>query len=257
MERLRLPLISLDYAPFQALSERRAASLTADEAASLRTFRAFRFAQARLADAVPAADPTAAWARNAAAVDRWISRNRRAPVENNRRLDSPESADENRLAMWVRYELRPRTKTHRCTFQRALLNTYSANPRRNTIRWHIILRLYRKFIVTNGRAPRYRSSSMHERRLAAWASKQRLNYGAEKLNPHRVWRLEALPIWSWGSGRNLSRPYIARLRLFPWNDEGGKGCNVDLSRAVIVEPVPDFPESDRRPFLFARPLAPP
>ena len=240
MPQLQSPRKGLNCAPFESLAARLPDSLTTDEAESLRCFRAVQSLRACREDGLLVPDRITAWARNAIALERWVQQESRLPVENNRLAPTPRAAEEHRLAQWLRYERRTQTQARRCSFQRAWLKTVPTELRRTGIRrWQLMVRSYRLFVVTERRAPRYRSTSERERRLAAWAAKQRLRYRAERLSAHRVSRLEALPFWSWGSHPDLSAAYVARVRLLAWEHEVGLGAaRVDLRTLIIVLPVP-------------------
>lgn len=240
MPRLHSPRWEMDCAPFEALVARPPETLTADERASLRCLRAVQAARVGRDDIQPAADRTTAWAQNAISLERWVAQEGRLPVENNRRAPTPRVTEENRLAQWLRYERLTRTQARRCSFQRTWIKTVPSELKRTrTRRWQLMARSYRLFVATERRAPRYRSTSDRERRLAAWAAKQRWRYRTERLNAHRVSCLEALPFWSWGSHPHLSAAYVARIRLLAWEYEAGLGAaRVDLRTLNIVLPVP-------------------
>lgn len=239
MPRLHSPCGEMDCAPFEALAACPPEALTVDETASLRCFREVQAVRAGRDDAQSAADRATAWAQNAVSLERWVAHEGRLPVENNRRAPSPEAAKENRLAQWLRYERLIPTRVRRCSFQRAWLKRFpTALNRTRTRRWVLMVRSYRVFVVTERRAPRYRSTSDRERRLAAWAAKQRWKYRAERLSAHRVSRLEALPLWSWGSHPPLSAAYVAQVRLLAWQYEVGLGAaRVDMRTLIVILPA--------------------
>jgi hypothetical protein len=58
---------------------------------------------------------------------------------------------------------------------------------------------YRHFTGTLRRAPRLRSDNPFEKRLAAFAAKQRFAYRDGRLSPDRIAPLERLEFWTWGS----------------------------------------------------------
>ena len=58
---------------------------------------------------------------------------------------------------------------------------------------------YRHFTEARRHAPRLRSEDPDEKRLAAFAAKQRFAYRHGRLSPERIATLERLEFWTWGS----------------------------------------------------------
>ena len=63
--------------------------------------------------------------------------------------------------------------------------------------WQETYDQYRRFLQQQGRAPRYRSADPGEKRLAAWAAKQRWRHRRGQLPQERRQQLSQLSVWTW------------------------------------------------------------
>lgn len=173
-------------------------SLTPDQARSL-SYYFTELALIRDPDSATAArDRVTTWCTNVLALDAFADAEKRMPRENNRlpREETPQV--ERRLADWVTYQRTPATRAQHCTYQQRRLSAipgFSWSPLDD--RWWDAYREYRGFITAHGKAPRYRSEEQDEKRLAAWAAKQRWRNRTSGLEAERREALSALSVWTW------------------------------------------------------------
>jgi hypothetical protein len=103
------------------------------------------------------------------------------------------SADEQRLADWIRYQRRPATRSLHCDYQRRRLETlpgFSWTPLDD--QWNERFADFAAFVATHHRPPRYRSDNAEERAIAAWVTKQGRFIKLGTLPEDRVRKLNSL-----------------------------------------------------------------
>ena len=108
--------------------------------------------------------------------------------------EGAESAEENRLAGWVRYQRRREAKKAMLFWQHELLNHVPGflwDPLAD--QWEQTNRQLERFLMTARRVPRFRTTDDTERALAAWVHKQRHLHARGELSAHRVAALRGLP----------------------------------------------------------------
>lgn len=180
------------YSEYRALGQRSPSDLSQPQWRALNSFIADR------GDERDAPAPRAArWAQRLLEVERFAQQYGRLPRQNNRRPQS--GSEEYLLAEWLRNQRRADRRGSLDDYQRrrlACLDGYDSAPIESG--WERRLRNYEQFLRAHARAPRVRSEVESERRLAAWAAKQRLAYRAGNLAHARIATLEALPVWAWG-----------------------------------------------------------
>lgn len=124
----------------------------------------------------------------------------RWPRENNRPTGSTITPKERRLATWVRTQRSATDQGRRCDYQLrrlACLPGYHARPLDD--RWHDQFLDYQRFTLQHHRAPSLSSTDNAEKRLAAWAAKQRYAHRNRRLASPRLAALNRLPMWTWGN----------------------------------------------------------
>ena len=139
------------------------------------------------------------WTTALHALEAFVARNGRWPRENNRAERSSIAAEERRLATWVRSQRSAADLGRRCTYQLdrlACIPGYRDRPLED--RWDAQLLGYQGFLLQHNRAPVVSSVSNAEKRLAAWAAKQRFAYRNRRLTARRISLLGQLPLWTWG-----------------------------------------------------------
>jgi hypothetical protein len=173
-------------------------SLTPDQARSL----SYYFTELSLihdpGSAAVAGDRVMTWSTSVLALDAFVHAEKRMPRENNRLPRDETPQVERRLADWATYQRTPATRAQHCDYQRRRLSVipgFSWSPLDD--RWWEAYREYRAFITAHGRAPRYRSEEQDEKRLAAWAAKQRWRHRRSVLPGERSQALSALTVWTW------------------------------------------------------------
>ena len=188
------------HAEYAALALRAAVALTPDRRRSLLFYRC---EQAMLAGTpFPPQMPARViqWLQTLAELEAFIAGENRWPREN-RRLDRAAiSALERRLAIWVRTQRTAVGWGARCEYQirrLACIPGFHLHPLDD--RWHQHVSDYRTFTDTWRRPPLVRSVDEAERRLAAFAAKQRFTFRNGRLSPDRIAALKRLEFWTWGS----------------------------------------------------------
>ena len=140
------------------------------------------------------------WLQTLTALKAFITRETRWPREN-RRLDRAAiTAEERRLATWVRTQRTAANGGVRCDYQLrrlACVPGFHGHPLDD--QWSQRIIDHQHFTDTNRRAPLLRSDDPTERSLAAFAAKQRLAYRRGQLSPRRIAMLERLPHFTWGT----------------------------------------------------------
>jgi hypothetical protein len=236
----------MNVARYEALTVGPEAALSPDDLLSLRYYSIYIALRENPLAFPDERDRFVKWTRRALELEAAFSRTTHYPVENNRRPTSPAAAAEQSLAAWHRYQRRTETRHSHCGFQRDWLWHMPRNHGHNRdSQWVLQKREYRRFLLERGRAPRYRSDDSSEKRLAAWASKQRMRYRAENLTPKQVSELEAMTMWSWGAPVAQSAQYRAKIRLLGWGEPTPflGPSQVDLSQLIVIVPVPPWPPS--------------
>lgn len=130
------------------------------------------------------------WVRTFLDVESFVGVHGNVPRENNRKK---QDGDEGRLAFWLRYQRRRAIAIDLCTYQRVSLESlsgFSWAPLEETWEAHFVE--YEQFLERERRVPRYRSAEVDERRLAAWAAKQRHAFKRARLDEARVEKLNSL-----------------------------------------------------------------
>ena len=192
-----IDLLRMAYAD---LAERPSTRLTADQRRSLIFFN-FEMALIENRDttaSVPAR--VIQWTSALHQLQAFVARNGRWPRENNRAEGSTISPIERRLATWVRTQRSAADLGRRCDYQLRRLSCvddYHARPLDD--RWNDQYVEYQRFTLTNNRAPLLSSTDRAEKKLAAWAAKQRFAYRNHRLVRRRIDLLSGLPMWTWGS----------------------------------------------------------
>lgn len=146
-----------------------------------------------------ARDRPTVWVKRLLALESLIAELHRMPRENCRRPRSDIPAIERQLADWVTYQRTPATRARHNDYQARRLECvpgFSWRPLYD--RWQESYDQYSLFLQQHGRAPRYRSVDSDERRLAAWAAKQRWSHHRGTLANERWRKLSALSAWTWG-----------------------------------------------------------
>ena len=147
------------------------------------------------------------WLQTLAALEAFISRETRWPREN-RRLDRAAiTAEERRLAIWVRTQRTAADGGVRCDYQLrrlACVPGFHRHPLDD--RWYQHVIDHQHFTDTQRRAPLLRSDDSAERSLAAFAAKQRLAYRQGQLLPRRIEILERLPYFTWARNHPSVKP---------------------------------------------------
>ena len=139
------------------------------------------------------------WTMLLHALDAFVAQNGRWPRENNRAEGSTITVDERRLATWVRSQRSAADLGRRCAYQLdrlACIPGYRDRPLED--RWNAQFLAYQGFVIQHQRAPVLSSTSNTEKRLAAWAAKQRFAYRNRRLAARRISLLGQLPLWTWG-----------------------------------------------------------
>ena len=192
-----IDLLRMAYAD---LAERPSTRLTADQRRSLIFFN---FEMALIENRDTAASVPARviqWTSTLHQLQAFVASNGRWPRENNRAEGSTISPIERRLATWVRTQRSAADLGRRCDYQLRRLSCvdgYHARPLDD--RWNDQYVEYQRFTLTNNRAPLLSSTDRAEKKLAAWAAKQRLRHRRGRLPVDRVSTLETMYIWGWGS----------------------------------------------------------
>lgn len=102
---------------------------------------------------------------------------------------------ETRLAYWLRYQRQRAIAGDLCTYQQLSLDAldgFTWAPVDDA--WDARFEAYEQFLQQERRAPRYRAADPEERRLAAWAAKQRHAAKRGRLDETRIERLASLSI---------------------------------------------------------------
>ena len=198
-----MPLLTpLDQlrAVFAAHTRRPPNSMSIDQRRSV----AFYIAEAALIARieVPPLTPsrTLQWLRALADLEAFLAREGKWPRENNRLERNAISEGERRLAGWVRTQRAAADQGRRCEYQLRRLECvpgFQQHPLDE--RWDQNVLALQQFITDHCRAPVIRSDDPVERRLAAFAAKQRLAHRRGTLLPSRILSLERLELWTWGT----------------------------------------------------------
>jgi hypothetical protein len=145
---------------------------------------------------------TIQWLRSLADLEVFLAREGRWPRENNRLERNAISQEERRLAVWVRTQRATANDGQLCEYQlRRLKCVPGFQQRPLDQRWDQNVLALQKFVADHRRAPAIRSDDPVERRLAAFAAKQRIAYRRGTLVPTRKSSLERLEFWTWGTSR--------------------------------------------------------
>jgi hypothetical protein len=175
-------------------------SLSDDQARSLACYRAERAVIEDPAAFAGTTDRSLKWALLVLELDNFVATQGRLPRQNNRLASEDVDPDEWRLYERLRYlQGRGVRAGSLCSYQRrrhACIPGFREHPRASE--WEGRLEEYRNFIDLHRRAPRYRAHDRNEKRLAAWAAKQRSAYRAGLLSERRIRGLTKLDVWTWG-----------------------------------------------------------
>ena len=191
--------IDLLLVAYADLAERPSTRLTAEQRRSLIFFN-FEMALIENRDttaSVPAR--VIQWTSTLHQLEAFVAGNGRWPRENNRAEGSTISPIERCLATWVRTQRSASDLGRRCDYQLrrlACVDGYHARPLDD--RWNDQYVHYREFTLQHRRAPSLSSKDGAEKRLAAWAAKQRFAHRSHRLASRRSALLSRLPMWTWG-----------------------------------------------------------
>jgi hypothetical protein len=178
-------------------------SLSEDQARSLACYRAERAVIEDPAAFAGTTDRSLKWALLVQELEKFVATRGRLPHQNNKLALEYSDPDEWKLCERLRYlQGRGLNEGRLCGYQRrrhACIPGFREHPREAD--WESRLQDYRNFLDTHRRAPRYRAEDANEKRLAAWAAKQRTAYRAGTLSQHRIRRLVELGVW-WGRNPN-------------------------------------------------------
>ncbi|MHC5796487.1 helicase associated domain-containing protein [Lacisediminihabitans sp. FW035] len=185
---------------FAALTRRPPNSMSIDQRRSV----TFYLTEAALVAGVkvPPLTParTVQWLRALADLEVFLAREGRWPRENNRLERNAISEEERRLAVWVRTQRATANDEALCEYQLRRLECVPGFQQRPLDeRWDKNVLVLQMFVTDYRRAPAIRSDDPGERRLAAFAAKQRLAYRRRTLVPTRISSLERLEFWTWGT----------------------------------------------------------
>ena len=202
-DRKPVPLLTpLDQlrAVFAALTRRSPNSMSIDQRRSVAFYLAEAASVARIEVAPLTPARTVQWLRALADLEVFLARERRWPRENNRLKKNAISHDERRFAVWVRTQRAAANDERLCEYKLRRLECvpgYQQHPLDE--RWDQNVLALQQFIADHRRAPVIRSDDPVERRLAAFAAKQRLAHRRGTLLPSRIFSLERLELWTWGT----------------------------------------------------------
>ena len=187
------------HADYAKLVERRTAVLTEDQRRSL-ILHAWELA-ARTQKPSPPRTPirVVQWFLRLEELEDFVRAEGRWPRQNHRAANGT-TTQERTLATWVRTQRLAADQGRRCDYQMRRL-AYFPGFHRHPLddAWIRNVIAYRHFIETQKRAPRLRSEDPPEKKLAAFAAKQRFAYRQGRLRPDRIATLERLEVWTWGS----------------------------------------------------------
>jgi hypothetical protein len=206
-----LEFLHLRYAQ---LARRDPSRIDAEQRRSLRYYRAELCLMGAMSEPEGLSKLVVRWVQNLLNLERFVALEGRWPRENNRLPKSCISAEERRLASWVRTERKLSTIERRSSYQLARLACLAGHTWHPLDdRWLFRLGEYRDFIETHGSAPKVRSADLTESGLARWASKQRHFYRSGRLSQERVRSLQRLSIWTWGAQTKATHPARTRDEL--------------------------------------------
>lgn len=176
----------------EQLQDRDPATLSADLRASLECWRIEQLLQSSHSPEVGRKSRLTVWVGTFLDVASFVDVHGDVPRENNRK---EQDAEEARLAFWLRYQRRRAIANDLSTYQRLSIESlpgFSWAPADES--WDANFAAYEEFLNYERRAPRYRSTDRMERRLAAWAAKQRHALKQGRLEGARVQKLDTLSI---------------------------------------------------------------
>lgn len=189
-------------AEYAELDRQKRSRLTPDQRRSLIYYSHELELESGVPSDCPAPLRVAKWFAGLIALENFVALERRWPRENNRADAAEFSDEERRLATWVRTQRSAIDQGRRCEYQiRRLVCVEGFRLRPLQDRWNQQLLEFHRFTDTHHRAPLLRSTDFMERRLAAWAAKQRFAYRNGALARRRIETLERLSYWSWGPER--------------------------------------------------------
>ena len=192
-----LTQLRADYA---VLALRPPAALTPDHRRSLLFYRCELSLVAQIPLPPHTPIPVIRWLKTLMELEAFIARERRWPRENRRLDPAAITAEERRLATWVRTQRTAADRGLRCDYQLrrlACVPGFHRHPLDD--RWYQHVIDHQHFTDTRRRAPLLRSDEATERTLAGFAAKQRLAYRRGRLSPRQIGMLEVLEFWTWGS----------------------------------------------------------
>lgn len=193
-----------EYADLQSQS---IPPLTADQQRSLLYFRAEQAMTCRRT-LIPR-DLVGRWVHHLIGAVEFTHRTEHLPRENNRAAIGEISHEERMLADWLRYQRRPATRALHCDYQRRRLECvqgFSWDPHGE--RWSATYARFLAFVEEHRRAPRYRSTDLQERAIAAWAAKQRHLIRRGALPQDRAQKLDQLTF-------RLVKPPLRKITRHP------------------------------------------
>jgi hypothetical protein len=193
------PSVELLYANYARLVNKPRALLTADEHRSLGFYQAELADDSTAANECPVTKRLTTWAQAVRLLEAFCESEGRMPRENRRLAAGMISEEEKKLAQHVRAFRRAHDAGRLCSYQVQRLECvpgFSWHPLE--ARWNAAFLEYRSFIERNMDVPKLRSRKPAERRLAAWAAKNRLAYRDGTLTVKRAHRLRGLTFWTWG-----------------------------------------------------------
>lgn len=180
------------WAEYLALDQNRPHWPTDDQLHSLTYFRE-ELRAGHATSSAASRSRVSVWVDTVIAVEAFVDREGRLPRENNRAVRGTITAEERRLADWIRYQRRQATRVGHCDYQRRRLECIPGflwDPRGD--QWDVQFAEFARFVATHHHAPRYRSDDSHEKGLAAWAAKQREFIQKGTLPPRRLKKLRSL-----------------------------------------------------------------
>ena len=187
-------------ADFAALTRRSPNSMSIDQRRSVTFYLAECAVLAGIEVAPLTPTRTLQWLHALADLEVFLARERRWPRDNNRLKRNAISQDERQFAVWVRTQRAAADQGRRCEYQLRRLECVPGFQRHPLDeRWDQNVLALQQFIANHCRAPVIRSDDPVERRLAAFAAKQRLAHRQGTLLPSRILSLERLELWTWGT----------------------------------------------------------
>lgn len=186
-------------AAYTELTKRPPTRPSADQQRSLIFFTYEKSLANNRGSTAPVAARVMQWTTTLHQLEAFVAQNGRWPRENNRAEGSTITPNERRLATWARTQRSAAALGRRCDYQlRRLACVPGYHLRPLDDRWNDQFLDYQRFTVQHHRAPSLSSGDNGEKRLAAWAAKQRFAHRNHRLASPRLAALNRLPMWTWG-----------------------------------------------------------